>query len=234
MKQWEAVVQALEKLGGEATLAELYSAVMDINECVWGTRTPMASIRRILQTRHEFVRIRPGLWALRERRGKDSLRSRQSLLDVHAYYQGILASIGKWKGLDIYIPPSDRSKYFARRPLKEYTTLVRIPACSYPHFVKIMSHVDVVWFNRRKMPESFFEIEHTTDFRDSLVKFVELQDFAARMYIVADEKRKKQFDRVASFDAFTPIRDRVQFLNYEELGRRYEVEVQKASLSNVL
>ena len=48
MKQHEAVIQTLEKLGGKATLAQLYSEVTKIEDCNWGTKTPFASIRRIV------------------------------------------------------------------------------------------------------------------------------------------------------------------------------------------
>lgn len=65
MKQYEAVIQTLERLGGQATLAELYREVMKIEECEWQTKTPFASIRRIVQVRPEIFKVSPGLWALR-------------------------------------------------------------------------------------------------------------------------------------------------------------------------
>ena len=61
MKQHEAVIQTLERLGGKATLAQLYREVMKIDDCKWGTKTPFASIRRIVQTRSEIFKVRPGL-----------------------------------------------------------------------------------------------------------------------------------------------------------------------------
>ncbi len=64
MKQYEAVILTLEKLGGQATLAELYREVMKVEDCGWKTKTPFASIRRIVQQRKEIFKIRPGLWAL--------------------------------------------------------------------------------------------------------------------------------------------------------------------------
>ena len=44
MKQHEAVIQTLEKLGGQATLAELYHQVMKVENCEWKTKTPFASV----------------------------------------------------------------------------------------------------------------------------------------------------------------------------------------------
>lgn len=49
MKQYEAVIETLEMLGGVATLGELNKEVFKIKDCEWRTKTPFASIRRIVQ-----------------------------------------------------------------------------------------------------------------------------------------------------------------------------------------
>lgn len=48
MTQREAVIQALERLGGIATLGTLYQEVFKITECIWKTKTPFASIHQIV------------------------------------------------------------------------------------------------------------------------------------------------------------------------------------------
>src|SRR5512136_933053 len=98
MKQHAAVISTLERLGGQATLGELYREVMKIKDCKWDTKTPFASIRRIVQTRPETFRVRPGLWALRSYQAKlglaEQLDPKQSTPEAeeqsHAYYQGLL------------------------------------------------------------------------------------------------------------------------------------------------
>ena len=72
MKQYEAVIQAMKQSGGYATLGQLYQAVPKIPDCIWETKTPFASIRRIVQTHDEFFKIRPGLWALTSEKEKVS------------------------------------------------------------------------------------------------------------------------------------------------------------------
>jgi hypothetical protein len=42
MKQYEAVIQAMECEGGYATLGGLYRVAPTITGCVWGTRTSFA------------------------------------------------------------------------------------------------------------------------------------------------------------------------------------------------
>ena len=74
------------------------------------------------------------------------------------------------------------------------------------------------------MPHSFFEVEHSTDIQNSLLKFCDLQDFNARMVIVADDYRKDEYLHKLSETAFRDLREqkRVSFLSYDELDRQYE------------
>lgn len=65
MKQYEAVIQTLEKLGGVATLGQLNQEVFKIKDCEWRSKTPFASIRRIVQENENIYKIKPGLWALK-------------------------------------------------------------------------------------------------------------------------------------------------------------------------
>ena len=106
MKQYEAVIEALESLGGIATLGELNSEVFKIKDCEWKTKTPFASIRRIVQQTKGIYKIRPGLYGLEKYRkriedrglivenekNKDSYNVK---MFNHTYYQVILLLIGK-------------------------------------------------------------------------------------------------------------------------------------------
>ena len=58
MKQYEAVIETLDKLGGVATLGDLNSEVFKIQECEWKTKTPFASIRRIVQQTKGIYKIK--------------------------------------------------------------------------------------------------------------------------------------------------------------------------------
>lgn len=64
MKQYEAVIETLKRLGGCATFGQLNQEVFKIEDCTWNTKTPFASIRRIGKTaRKSFAFVRDyGLW----------------------------------------------------------------------------------------------------------------------------------------------------------------------------
>ena len=234
MKQHEAVIQTLENLGGKATLAQLYSEVMKIEDCKWETKTPFASIRRIVQTHPEIFKIRPGLWALESHRKSLGLEKPGELTkemreETHAYYQGVLISIGNLKGFQTYSPQQDKNKVYMDKPLRDIRSLQEIPAYSHEAIVRRSETIDVIWFNERLMPSSFFEIEHSTEIQNSLAKFCDLQDFHARMFIVADKKRRGEFEQKLRYKSFEDVLNRVKFLDYESVAKQYEIEVIRAN-----
>lgn len=145
--------------------------------------------------------------------------------------------MGKMRHLDTFVPDQDKNKQFLNQAvLGDLRTIQSIPEYSYPQLVKRSSTIDVIWFNDRHMPHSFFEVEHSTDIQNSLLKFNDLQDFAARMVIVADEKRHHEFISKMGYAAFHQLADgkRVSFLSYESLGKQYEQEFEKQKLEFIL
>ena len=65
-------------------------------------------------------------------------------------------------------------------------------------------------------------MEHTTDIKNSLSKFYELQDFNSGFFIVADANRKKEYEDKSHVSMFSPIEKRVKFLNYSQVVELYE------------
>jgi len=248
MKQYEAVIEALESLGGIATLGELNSEVFKIKDCEWKTKTPFASIRRIVQQTKGIYKIRPGLYGLEKYRKR--IEDRRIIVENeknkdsynvkmfnHTYYQGILLLIGKYHNMQTFIPHQDSNRqFYDGRRLSDLSTLDEQPPYSFPHMVKRSSTIDTIWFNGRNMPHSFFEVEHSTDIQNSLLKFNDLQDFYVRMAIVADIKRKPEFEAKMRFHAFDDLRlnRRVSFLSYDALIKQYEMELEKQSLDFIL
>ena len=235
MKQYEAVIQTLEKLGGQATLAQLYQEVLKVPGVTWRTNTPFASIRRIVQVRPEIFKVRPGLWALEAYRTKldiprdeeEELQSPAAIERSHSYYQGLLTIIGNLRGYLTFVPNQDKNRLCLQRSLADIRTLSDIPQFSYTSITRRAATVDVSWFNERRLPHSLFEIEHSTDFQNSLLKFYDLQDFYVRMVIVAAPARRKEFQQKSGYHAFREIANRLAFYDYEALAKDFEHEILK-------
>ncbi|MHB1657673.1 MAG: hypothetical protein ACYCSZ_15060 [Burkholderiales bacterium] len=227
MKQYEAVIKVMEANGGYATLGQLNQRVFKEVDCEWDTKTPFASIRRIVQDKRFFFKIKPGLWALETFKHKlpPEIYPTKGLPEAkleeysHAYYQGLLVELGNFRKYQTFIPRQDKNKSFLGRKLSDIANIADIYVFSYPRIIEKAQTIDVTWFNHRNMPDSFFEIEHSTDINNSLLKFVELQDFYTNFYIVADEHRHKEFEKKKSVEAFKPVSERVSFWNYEYVAK---------------
>ena len=235
--------------GGFATLKDLYE-LLDFS--AWGTETPEASVRRIVQekdvqaNRKRFFNIQPGLWGLAESREAVLKQFKLEGLDSgtpaaearvqefsHTFYQGLIVQIGNMHGEETFVAKGDQTKEFLGKTLKDVSTLADIYEFTYQEFLQRAKRIDVIWFNENRLPSAFFEVEHTTDIQNSLVKFGEFQSFHANFYIVAKEERREQFNTLINLATFLPLRNRVKFFNYENLVKQHEKMSELANMETI-
>jgi hypothetical protein len=155
MKQYEAVIKTTEQNGGFATLGYLNQEVLKVPGVEWKTKTPFASIRRIVQDEKIFFKIKPGLWALLSYKNKLPLeilpndlipKSEQELFN-HSYYQGLLVEIGNLKKYETFIPNQDKNRKFLGKSLGEVCSIREFYHFSYDHIIRKAKTIDVSWFN---------------------------------------------------------------------------------------
>ena len=229
MKQYESVIKVMEENKGYSTLNYLYEKVPNKPEFICKAKDPFANIRRIVQDKRFFFKIKPGLWALKSYQKK--LPDEINLLieedkDIknegkftHSYFQGMIIEIGIMKGYKTYIPPQDQNKKCLNKTLKEIVDLKTIYKFTYDKLIQKVKSIDVFWFNDRKFPVDVFEIEHTSDCRIALIKFLELQDFNLKMHIVSSSARKSGILNKIDFTAFRPIKHKVEFMDYDYIEK---------------
>jgi hypothetical protein len=230
MYQYEAVIKVIQDNGGYATLGYLYQHVLDVPGVTWKTKTPYASIRRIVQDRDEIFKIKPGLWALESYRDrlppqilpKEETDEAEIELYNHAYYQGLLIEIGNLEKHTTFVPAQDKNQLYLQKRLGEIAKTTDCPLFTYDRVIRRARTIDVIWFNERGFPARLYEVEHSTNVQNSLLKFVELQDFHAEFFIVADSVREDLFRDKISQSAFQPIVERVRFLDYDRLSGWHE------------
>ncbi len=224
--QEEQVIETMRREGGYATLRRL-NEIVDFS--TWKTKTPEATVRRIVQVSKAIFKIQPGLWALEECRDQVLRKFELKLGNPHSeeqfshgYYQGLLVEIGKFRNQLTYVPAQDQNRLFVDKRLGEISDTTELPRFTHDVLMKRAKTVDVIWFNERIMPSFFYEVEHTTDIKNSLSKFYELQDFYAGFYIVADSCRKNEFEDKLHVSLFNSIENRVKFLDYNRIVEMYE------------
>jgi len=248
MTQPEAVKITIEKLGGIATLGQINQTVFDVKDCRWKTKTPFASIRRIVRHTPGIYRIKPGLYSLEEYRERNEskgiiveTKANECCDEViqfnHTYYQGILLELGNLKQMQTYVPNQDKNKVFINKKLDDIRTIKNLPEFSFQNIVQRSSTIDVVWLNSRNLPDSLFEVEHSTDIQNSLLKFNDLQDFNCQMYIIANGKRQEEYLKKIQYSAFTSLikpRSRVAFIDYESLVKQYELAIEMSHVKCII
>lgn len=223
MNQREAVIEAMKANGGYATLGSLYRQALEIPGVEWKSRTPFKSINRIVQDPRYFFRLRPGLWALLE--AKDKLPSdvgeRPRPQNDHTYYQGLLVELGNLRKQQTFVPKQDRGRSFLGKPLGRLVTVEDIFPFTYEQVVARAATVDVIWFNERKMPTEFIEVENTTDMHGAFLKFVTFDGFYSTFRVVAPEARKKEFASKLTHPSFASVAKRTKFTSYDVISQMH-------------
>ncbi|MBW7870826.1 MAG: hypothetical protein H3C39_07185 [Flavobacteriia bacterium] len=236
MKQYEQVIKVMKDNGGFSTLGFLNH---NVDTSDWKTKTPFASIRRIVQDERYFFKIKPGLWALKEFEKEvlqkfDLDKSQKNEENfTHSYYQGLLLEIGNLKGYNTYVPPQDKNRLFLDKKLGNISTIEQIFDFSYEEIIRRARTIDVIWFNERNLPNSFFEVEHSTDIQNSLLKFNDLQDFYSNFYILGAIERKREFEHKVSYSAFKEMKDRIKFIDYDFISALHTKSFELKKIGNL-
>ncbi|MFA6561844.1 MAG: hypothetical protein WCV00_08045 [Verrucomicrobiia bacterium] len=232
MNQREAVVEAMKANGGYATLGHLYKEALKIPGVEWKTKTPFSSINRIVQDSRYFFRIRPGLWALLEAKNKlpADLGSKPKPESDHTYYQGLLVELGNLKKQRTFVPKQDRGRPFLGKPLGDLVTVDDIYPFTYEDVVRRAATVDVIWFNERRMPTEFIEVENTTDMHGAFLKFVVLNAFYSTFRVVSPAPRKQEFASKLAHPSFATIAGRTRFTSYELVSEMHAKESEVIAL----
>jgi len=224
---------AIEKImlnnGYIAPLKLLYKKIWDYKDKskIKG-KTPFNSIQERVQRDKRFTKIGLGVYALTEhlpdlQKEIEAKTPKEIIERKHATIQGMLLEIGNFKKdvMDTYT--NDRNWTFQGKKLGNLSTIKKLPYFTYKNIIEdSVRYIDVIWFNKRNFPYSIFEVEDSTDFRDALIKFSELQDFLAEFYCIAEDNRRTKFEKEIKKNAFAPIRNRVIFRTYEEVKSDYE------------
>ncbi len=227
----QAVERAIIELGYIATLKQIYQVAPKFKKFVG--LTPNKTINERVQRDDNFVKLRPGLYGLQNHLDKlpDEYNpyvkksSKEETIITHSYIQGMLIEIGNIHGFKTFSP--DKSGLFINKRLGEIITQPDLPKFTFEYILKSTKYIDVIWFNERHFPNTVFEIENSTNFRNSLVKFVELQDFVTTMILIAPKEISKtnKFHQEIEKSAFSSIKNRVKFFDYEYVEKLYNHQI---------
>jgi len=236
---WSEVIEkVMISHGYFATLKQLHDEGPKLKTYIG--KTPDRTINERVQRDERFTKIMPGLWALTDYLDKlpDHLnpqiqKSEQEKISIsHALIQGYLIEIGNMKGYSTFTP--DKNGLFLDKRLADIISVQSCPEFTYDKVIQHVKYIDVIWFNQREYPSNVIEVEHSTNFRNSFLKFLELQDFATKMTIVAPQERREQFNREIARTTFEAIDKKINFISYDDVEKMYSTSVALKSFGNVL
>lgn len=246
MTQTQAVINVMKQNGGYSTLLDLYREVLQAKGVEWRTKTPDASIRRIVQDQRYFFKIRAGLWALNEYKNElpknvislmeTDKPNTEAEFNVHSYHQGLLIDSGNMLGFNTYVPSQDKGRKFLNKTLNDMVSLTELPEFTYGEILNRIKSIDVIWLESdtgTPFPKKVFEVENTTDFIKSLNKFNELRHFDVEMVIVAPQYKEKSFVETINWGIYKGLKDRIDFWNYDKLEKTYQ-HYENRKVSNLL
>lgn len=134
--------------------------------------------------------------------------------------QGVLLHLGNLLGYDTYTP--DQSLLWNNRRLGELATLTKLPEFTYPHLLKFVRLIDVIWFSHG-FPFCCFEVEHATNVKGGLLRQYQIaQATNARFFIVGPEDQHAKFETEVQGEPFRTISGRYSFKSYGELMEFYK------------
>ena len=116
------------------------------------------------------------------------------------------------------------------KPLGGLATLEDIFPFTYEEIVRRAATVDVIWFNDRKMPSEFIEVENTTDMHGAFLKFVMFEGFYSTFRVVAPEVRKREFASKLCHPSFASIAKRTRFTNYDCISEMHTRASESAAI----
>ena len=144
----EAIEQAIIQNGYIATLKEIYQIAPTLKQ--FNGLTPDRTINERVQRDKRFVKLKPGLYGLKNYLEKlpDEFNPKISKTQAdedkitHAYIQGMLLEIGNINGFKTFAP--DKSGRFTSQKLCDIMTLKEIPKFTYEHILQSTRFIDVI------------------------------------------------------------------------------------------
>ena len=151
-------------------------------------------------------------------------------IKTHTEAQGVLLDLGNLLGYDTYV--ADPSKGYKGNTLGELARLKEIPGFTYKETLDVVKNIDVIWF-KGEYPECCFEVEHTTNVKDGLLRLYQISPLKGiRFFIISPSEVFSKFKREVARRPFKEIKDRYNFRSYEKLVEWFQVATKYHKLKN--
>jgi len=228
----DVVVEALQKLGGEASLKDITAIAQQDPKAKFNTKV-REKVRQVVRAYKIFEAVEEGsgVYRLNSEVLTTSLNQQAKTKDVTDEIQGKLLYIGRVNNYETFAPADDRAKRnFAGHKLEHFVSVRDLAA--HPRFkedeIKTIARIDVLWLAEIEgdlLPRFAFEIENSTKVLTGLNRLNTIPSwFPTRLFIVGqDARQKKRFDDYLGGSTFKARADRFRFKYFEEVRELFGI-----------
>jgi hypothetical protein len=231
-KTWkDVVIDALQRLGGEASLKDI-TALAQQDPKAKGNTKVREKIRQVVRSYKIFETAVEGSGIYRLVPDTlTSLDKQASTKNITDEIQGKLLFIGRVNNYETFAPADDRVKrQFAGHRLEDFVSVRDFAA--HPRFkaeeIKIIERIDVLWLSEVDgdlLPRFAFEVENSTKVITGLNRLNTIPSwFPTRLFIVGENpNQKKRYDDYLNNLTFKTRADRFSFKYFDDVRELYEV-----------
>jgi hypothetical protein len=227
----DVVVDALQQLGGEASLKDITAIAKQDPKAKFNDNVP-EKIRQVVRSYKIFqtTKERSGIYRLIPDASTE-LDKQGTTKSVTDEIQGKLLYIGRVNNYETFAPANDRTKgIFAGRSLEEFVSVRDLSVNSRfrADEIKRIEQIDVLWFAEiggDLLPRFAFEIENSTKVITGLNRLETIPNwFPTRLFIVGkDEGQKNLYEKYLNSPTFKSRTDRFRFKYFDEVRKLFEV-----------
>jgi hypothetical protein len=143
----------------------------------------------------------------------------------HEEAQYYLLKLGQLLGYVTHVAKQDQGKIVNNERLGEVADISELPQwLIYYRSIRNPEDIDVLWLDSTGERLVYaFEVSHTTDITKDATALRDLASIAERLFIVAPDNRRNEFERLSKSAQFGPLlkQGKLRFLSYNELLSLY-------------
>jgi hypothetical protein len=151
----------------------------------------------------------------------------EECLIIEDHWSAIAALLRLGNLLDFKTYTAHSGTKFQGKKLSEIATLAdaNFPRLLTKEIERSARLIDVIWFKEDEWPDSFFEVEHSTDIKSGLHRMYQVRNFEAKFLIVAPEPVRERFSRVVGQSPYKQCPGKYVFRSYTQLDNMYRAAV---------
>jgi len=149
----------------------------------------------------------------------------QEVIASHEEAQYYLLKLGRFLGYVTHVAKQDQEKIVNNEKLGKVADVSKLPQWLIEYrSIRNPEDIDVLWLDSTgEKPVYAFEVSHTTDITKDATALQDLASIVERVFIVAPDNRKNEFERLEKSVQFRPLlrEDKLKFISYSELLTLY-------------